>query len=214
MKNELIEKYLSTKSIEDLKQSKVATILIAGRIAVENNVKAQAKVMTDYDANVLRIEKLQKELNKLLESTFIQRVFKIKNFKQKKQSLVDSIAEERKIADGLISDLGSLYAEKGKLMKKIDDFVSLLKQDGLTEKEVIEEYNRLIEMFEKQAETPVADAVETKEQPKVDATAKAPRIEQNSRERRPMSQLERFNARRAKHEAMKSAGAAPYQKGD
>ena len=210
MKNELVEKYLSTKSIEDLKQSKVATVLIAGRAEVEKNTKAQAKVMTDYDENVLRIEKLQKELNKLLEATFMQRVFKIKNFKEKKQSLVDSLAEERKVSDRLIAELGSLYAEKSRLMKKIDDFVSLLKQDGLTEELVIEEYYRLIEMFEKQAAEPAIVAVETKEE----SPEKSRRIEQNSKKKRPMTQLERFNARFAKYEAKKASEAAPSQKGE
>ena len=78
MKKELVEKYLSTKSLEDLEQSKVATILIAGRAQVAEYDKAQAEVMKDYDAYVLRLDSLQADLEKLLAATFMQRVFKIK----------------------------------------------------------------------------------------------------------------------------------------
>lgn len=217
MKKELVEKYLSTKSLEDLEQSKVATILIAGRAQVAEYDKAQAEVMKDYDACVLRLDSLQADLEKLLAATFMQRVFKIKNYKEKKQELIGLIAAEKSVVDGLVATLGTGYATKGIALKKIDDFVALLKKDGLTEAEVIEEYNRLKEMFEKQAQepevVPVAQEV-AKLQPETTTSAKSTRTEQNSKDNRRMTPLEKFNARMAKYEAKVASSSAPTQKGE
>ncbi len=195
MSAEMKEKYFGMTTVEALEASPAG-------VAVK--VKAELHNLTvDHNARMCKHTKLQEEvmqkqaeLDEILAASFFQRMFNKKKFEERKSSLVAEIAQLKKECDAIMQGSSNYFNELIRLKNELAPFLKEISVDSLTMSEIKSGYDErhqeiMASRLSSVAETPVTPAQSKKNNP--------PRIEQNSKENKPLSARERFERRMWKH---------------
>ena len=199
------EIYLSTKSLEDLENSKGVQILIRLPEKIEALKKEIEETEKIQIETALKIGDLYAELEALKKAGFFKKLFKSKDLAEQEVSLTNQIQDLKGKVKVYTVDVDNMKKQKRAYAREYDEFVKVLANINVEVKDVLEAYERIKLMLEEKAKEPVVSApvapvAEPAVQPEAPAKPKNPQLAKFER------RMQKFKALQAQQSAKKPSG--------
>lgn len=190
------EIYLSTRSLEELENSKGVQILIRlpEKIeALKKEIEETEKIQLE---TALKIGDLHAELEALKKAGFFKKMFKGKELAAQEASLLNQIKDLQGKVKVYTVDIDNMKKEKRGYTHEYDEFVKVLANINVEVKDVLEAYERIKLMLEEKAKAPATP--EKPAEPVVEAAPAASQSEPTTPAKPKNPQLAKFERRMQK----------------